>query len=402
VSMMTRAPRAAPVVAVVLGVLTLGAGLASVPLDSLIHQAGPGGLVADLLFTAAVMVPAAGIGTLLAARRARNPLGWMLLAIFLVAVAPADQYAALDYRMHRGTLPFGWLAVVLGAAWPLFLLLIAVLLWLFPDGRLPADRWRVTAVIALTAGGLLGLAASASGVAAVIGHDIRVNANGGLTTEQGGAWDVLHGALAVAVVASWLVWLAVQVPRYRHATGERRQQLKWLYSGAVVFVISVFAAALASGDSSGLEKTISNLITPLGFAAFAACFAVAILRYRLYEINRIISRTLAYAIVTGLLIGLYAGLVLLATRILSVHTPVAVAAATLTAAALFNPLRHRVQRMVDRRFNRARYDADQTVMTFAARLKDAVDLDSVRDDLAQVVSRALEPAHLSVWVSHRD
>jgi len=186
VSMMTRAPRAAPVVAVVLGVLTLGAGLASVPLDSLIHQAGPGGLVADLLFTAAVMVPAAGIGTLLAARRARNPVGWMLLAIFLLAVAPADQYAALDYRMHRGTLPLGWLAVVLGAAWPLFLLLIAVLLWLFPDGRLPADRRRVTAVIALTAGGLLGLAASASGVAAVIGHDIRVNANGSLTTEQGG------------------------------------------------------------------------------------------------------------------------------------------------------------------------------------------------------------------------
>jgi len=183
-------------------------------------------------------------------------------------------------------------------------------------------------------------------------------------------------------VASWLVWLAVQVPRYRHATGERRQQLKWLYSGAVVFVISVFAAALASGDSSGLEKTISNLITPLGFAAFAACFAVAVLRYRLYEIDRIISRTLAYAIVTGLLIGLYAGLVLLATRILSVHTPVAVAAATLTAAAVFNPLRHRVQRMVDRRFNRARYDAGQTVMAFAARLKDAVDLDSVRDDLA--------------------
>jgi hypothetical protein len=122
----------------------------------------------------------------------------------------------------------------------------------------------------------------------------------------------------------------------------------------------------------------------------------------LYDIDRIISRTLAYAIVTGLLVGLYAGLVLLATRILSVHTPVAVAAATLAAAALFNPLRRRVQRAVDRRFNRARYDADQTVAAFATRLKDAVDLDPVRDDLAQVVSRALEPAHLSVWISHRD
>jgi hypothetical protein len=128
---------------------------------------------------------------------------------------------------------------------------------------------------------------------------------------------------------------------------------------------------------------------------------VAILRYRLYDIGRIISRTLAYAIVTGLLIGLYAGLVLLATRVLSVHTPVAVAASTLAAAALFNPLRRRVQRVVDRRFNRARYDADQIVAAFAVRLKDAVDLDSVRDDLAGVVQQALEPAHISVWVSQR-
>jgi len=132
-----------------------------------------------------------------------------------------------------------------------------------------------------------------------------------------------------------------------------------------------------------------------------AC-AVAVLKYRLYEFDRIISRTLAYAIVTGLLVGVYAGLVLLSTQVFRLADPVAVAASTLAAAALFNPVRRRVQRAVDHRFNRARYDADQTVMAFAARLKDAVDLDSVRDDLAQVVSRALEPEHLSVWVSHRD
>jgi hypothetical protein len=126
---------------------------------------------------------------------------------------------------------------------------------------------------------------------------------------------------------------------------------------------------------------------------------VAILKYRLYEIDRIISRTLAYVIVTGLLVGVYAGLVLLATRVLSFHSTVAVAAATLGAAALFNPLRQRVQLRVDRRFNRARYDADQMVTAFAARLKDAVDLDPVRDDLASVVQQALEPAHLSVWMS---
>jgi hypothetical protein len=125
---------------------------------------------------------------------------------------------------------------------------------------------------------------------------------------------------------------------------------------------------------------------------------VGILKYRLYEIDRIISRTLAYAIVTGLLVGIYAGLVLLATQVLQFHSSVAVAISTLTAAALFNPLRRRVQHAVDHRFNRARYDADQTVTAFAARLKDAVDLDSVRADLAAVVENALEPAHVSVWI----
>ena len=130
-----------------------------------------------------------------------------------------------------------------------------------------------------------------------------------------------------------------------------------------------------------------------------AAVGVAVLRYRLYDIDRVISRTLAYAIVTGLLAAVYAGLVLLATGVFEVRTPVAVAAATLAAAALFAPVRRRVQHRVDRRFNRARYDAEATVAAFAARLKDAVDLDTVRGDLASVVQAALEPAHLSVWTS---
>ena len=125
---------------------------------------------------------------------------------------------------------------------------------------------------------------------------------------------------------------------------------------------------------------------------------MGILKYRLYDIDRIISRTLAYAIVTGVLVGVYAGLVLLATEVLGFHSSVAVAVSTLAAAALFNPLRRRVQRTVDHRFNRARYDADQTVMAFADRLKDAVDLDSVRHDLVAVVEKSLQPAHVSLWI----
>ena len=149
-------------------------------------------------------------------------------------------------------------------------------------------------------------------------------------------------------------------------------------------------------------QLVLGFLLGLGAAALPASMAEAILKYRLYDIDRIISRTLSYAIVTGLLIGVYTGLVLLATQVLRFHSTVAVAAATLAAAALFNPLRQRVQRVVDRRFNRARYDADQTVAAFAARLKDAVDLDAVRADLAGVVHQALEPAHVSLWMSKRD
>jgi hypothetical protein len=151
--------------------------------------------------------------------------------------------------------------------------------------------------------------------------------------------------------------------------------------------------------SLGFSSTpVVGEILGIGLAALPVGIGVGILKYRLYEIDRVISRTLAYAIVTGLLVGVYAGLVLLATEVLQFHSSVAVAISTLTAAALFNPLRRRVQHAVDHRFNRARYDADQTVTAFAARLKDAVDLDSVRDDLAAVVENALEPAHVSVWI----
>jgi len=139
-----------------------------------------------------------------------------------------------------------------------------------------------------------------------------------------------------------------------------------------------------------------------GVAALPASMGVAILRYRLYDIDRIISRTLAYAVVTGLLAGVYTAVVLLATQVFRFHASVAVAVSTLVAAALFNPLRRWAQRAVDRRFNRARYDADRIVAAFAARLKDAVDLDSVRDDLTGVVNQSLEPARISVWIRNHD
>ena len=386
--------RVAPVAAIAFGVLTLGAALAGPVLDGLLHQPGPGGPVADWLTTAVPLVSAAAVGTLVAARRPRNPIGWITLAIFLFAAAPDRQYAILDYRMHHGRLPFGWLAVALqGGGWPLWLALIAILLWLFPDGRLPAGRWRRLSVILVTAGSLLALAVSAGLVVAAAGHAMPVDASGNLTAKPTGAWKIpqhVLGATFIALlVGSLLAWLAVQIRTYRRAVSERRQQLKWLYSGAIVFVISSFIPGQLGNDWIG----------PLGAAALPVCIGVAVLKYRLYEIDRIISRVISYALITAVLAGVFAGLVLLATEVLPFKAPVAVAASTLAAAALFNPLRTRVQRTVDRRFNRARYNAETVVSAFTARLRQSVDLDTVQGDLIDTVRRAFEPAHASVWLT---
>jgi hypothetical protein len=214
-------------------------------------------------------------------------------------------------------------------------------------------------------------------------------------------WGVVNALFFPLLALGWLVSVAAQVLSYRRASGERRQQLKWLLAGSVLGGASLaFTAQNVLGHS--VAARILAGVAFLGILAIPVSIGVAVMKYRLYDIDRVISRTLAYAIVTGVLAGVYAGLVLLATQVFRVHAPVAVAAATLAAAALFAPVRRRVQRRVDRRFNRARYDADQTVAAFAARLKDAVDLDTVREDLARVVQAALEPAHVSMWTSRRE
>ena len=392
--------RVAPGAAVAFGALTLGAGLATVPLGRLARQPEPHGPL-SWLFLVLFLTPGVMVGTLLAARRPRNPIGWMLLAFYLLAQNPAGDYAIIDYRLHYGHLPLGSVAVVVLASWPVWLVLIAALLWVFPDGRLPRGRRRRVAVVLAAAGALLAVTATAGGAAAVAGHTVRVNASGNLVNNATGAAGLTQGAVALGVLASLLVWLAVQVPRYRRSAGERRQQFKWLYTGATIFVVSVISAVQVSGGSSGLDQAVNNGIVPVGFAVLPVCVGVAVLKYRLYEIDRIISRVISYAIITVVLAGVFAGLVLLASVVLPLKGPVAVAAATLVAAALFNPLRRRVQLAVDRRFNRARYNADLTVAVFASRLKDAADLDSVREDLAAVVQKALEPAHISVWMNER-
>ena len=238
---------------------------------------------------------------------------------------------------------------------------------------------------------------------ALAAHPIRVDDNGSLAAvDQPAGWfNAVQGPLSVVLVVLSLAFIARQALSWRRSSGDRRQQLKWLASGAAVSTICLFAAASSSSSSAGNGPTLWGVLSTLawmGVAALPISIGVAILRYRLYDIDRIISRTLAYAIVTGLLVGVYAGLVLLATEVLKFHSSVAVAASTLVAAALFNPVRRQVQHTVDRRFNRARYDAEQMVAAFAGRLQDAVDSDAVRADLTGVVHTALEPTHVSVWL----
>ena len=381
-----------PGTATVLSVLVLVLAVATLTLTGFDHQltiriTGSG---------VAIVLMYAGVGLVVARRQPRNPIGWLLLIFTVLYVfgAGASYYAVLRYRLGYRGLPLAPVAVVVNTLQAPSLALFPPVILLFPDGRLTSRRWRRVLWVYAALAAYVTAVTVAPAIAAVAGHDIHVDTNGNLTnTGQLGGWLANPPAwlivpVLVSIVVIGLSFVAHQVLCWRRAGGERRQQLKWLASGAAIAVFSILLAAL-----------VGSPVPLVGLAALPVGIGVGILKYRLYDIDRIISRTLAYAIVTGLLVGVYTGLVLLVTHVLTVKTPVAVAAATLAAAALFNPLRRRVQRMVDRRFNRSRYDADLTVAAFASRLKDAVDLDAMQADLATVVQKALEPAHLSVWMN---
>jgi hypothetical protein len=328
-------------------------------------------------------------GFILASRRPGNRIGWLALAagLTLGLRSFADTYEQRALVAAPGSWPAGPAALWVSEwIWIVSLGLAAFLFLLFPTGRLRSRRWRpaawfVGAVFALST------AAVMAGAAREWAHP---SASFGQLVSRPALAAMVIGFLAALVVSGSAI-----VVRFARSTGEERLQLKW-FAAAAVLVVATFIALILTNSNSAVAAILSNL----ALLSLNAAITIAVLKYRLYEIDRIISRTLAYTIVTGLLVGLYAGLVLLATEVLSFSSSVAVAASTLAAAALFSPLRRRVQRAVDRRFNRARYDADQMVTAFAARLKDAVDLDAVQGDLASLVQRALEPAHLSLWVNN--
>jgi len=395
---------ASPQGAAVLGGLVLALMAAEPPLAVFTHQSlnSSGGSV-PVWFSAAFAV----VGFVVAWRKPRNPLGWIMLAAagFLALSEDASFYVVASYRLRHGGLPLGWVALLAQPGWAPAIVLAGLVVLLFPAGRLPSLRWRwvlwpYLGVAALWAAGTVVVT-----LGAIASHSTGVDASGNLLildhpTGSAAWWGVVNDLFFPLLAVGWLVSLAGQVLSYRRASGERRQQLRWLLAGSAL-------AGLGLASAAGLAHShfvITRILAVLGLVAvlgIPVSVGVAILKYRLYDIDRIISRTLAYAIITGLLVGVYAGLVLLATQVLGRHSAVAVAAATLAAAALFAPVRRRVQRVVDRRFNRARYDAELTVAAFAGRLMDAVDLDMIRDDLATVVHKALEPAHISMWMNER-
>ena len=376
-------------------------------LSQLIHD--PQANLAGEVLGLGIAVPFAAVGFVVARRHAKNPIGWILMAsavCFLLSNV-GTTYSVFDYRLHHGSLPLGWLAVSLGFLWIPWLMLMALPVLLFPEGKVPSSRWRWSLWVYVITFGVATTGSLVLGVVVGLERHLQILLDGSPNTNHlTGVLGALNGPVylcAPIVLVLWLTWIARLLVSYRRTTGDHRQQTKWLLCGAMITLIVLVASLVVSplvpsSSSSGVWQVLVGSILPLGIAALPIGMGIGILKYRLYDVDRLISRTLSYAIVTGLLIGVYVGLVTLATRVLPFSSPLGVAASTLVAVALFNPLRKRVQRLVDRRFNRARYDAEATVSAFAQRVRDDVDLAAVSSEFVRAVQISVEPAHVSLWL----
>ena len=375
-------------------------GLATLPwFDHLLRQAGR----PDLVESNAVAVPfvlaivsAATVGAVLARRRPRNPVGWLLvtLGLSLSATALAAGYAAYGLLARPGTLPAARYAALYDDAsfiiWPAC---IGFVLLLTPTGSLPSRRWKWWARIAAAAPVLALLAAAFRSAPLEPPYQSFVSPL---------AVRALVGPLLlasfVAIVVTQLaipVAAASVVVRFRRARGVERQQLGW-----VVFAAGLSAAAALVVVVGMVTGTPALYIwsAAVYVAILPVAIGAAILRYRLYDLDRIISRALAYGLLTVLLGGGYASVVLGLGQLLGQDSSLAVAAATLVVAALFQPARRRIQQTVDRRFNRRRYDTARTIQAFSARLREQVDLDTLSVDLLAVVDHTMQPTQASLWL----
>ena len=345
----------------------------------------------------AAVLGCATVGALIAVQLPRNPIGWLFLALgaMLAAVFVASGYADYTQLAEPGAWPGGeWAVWFLSWAFLAPLVIAPTLLFLlFPTGRAQSRRWAVLVWVAAGAAGL-----ATVGVALRPGPIDYVPPVANPTAVGGVAGEVLGVAADVGTIVA-IVTLVVSAAglalRLRRARGDERVQLKWFgYSATLVAVAFPVAAG---GPSEGLVADLLWLTALLAFLSVPLATGIAILRHRLYDIDVVIRRTLVYAVLTLTLAGAYLGSVLLIGLAVG-ESGFAVAVSTLAVAALFRPVRARIQAAVDRRFYRSRYDAAQTLEAFGARLRDELDLDTLADDVRGVVRETVQPAHVSLWL----
>ena len=362
-------------------------------LGAYLLAASHGAAVWWVLALAVPVLGAASVGVVLCVRVPRNPISWLVLllgASEAVALL-GDAYSATALGLPAA--PAAAAAANLLEAMPP-LVFVPALLLLFPDGRLPSRRWRPVAATA-TVATTVGLTAALLSSGNLHLHSTPPRANPVGVGGPAGALISYVGFACFLILASVIVSAAGSlVRRFRRATGDLREQLKWFGCGAALLGV----AAAATVPLSSVSNVAANLAWVVAATCTIGAVGVAVMRYHLYEIDRLLSRTLSYAILTAMLAGVFVVVVAVTTRVLPFSSPVAVATSTLTAAALFNPLRGRVQRVVDHRFNRARYDAAATVAAFTAQLRDAIDLDAISDELLHAVHRSVQPSHTSLSI----
>jgi hypothetical protein len=344
------------------------------------------------LSVALLLIPFAVVGLLIVYRKPRNAVGWLFIVIAVVTVVGLDAavYSAMAYR-EGYHLPAARLAVALAPAWVPILTLMPAPVALFPNGSIPRGRWRWTfwSYVALAAS--FGAVIGWSDLGSFTERTPRIDPNGELAavTSTGSGVDALLNDVAAAIyLVVFLAIVAYQLIEFAHSHGDERQQRKWFLVGGAIGVGGVLLASVFDSLSFLFPLLIA---LPIGMG-------IGILRYRLYDIDRLISRTISYAILTALLAAVFVGIVVIGTDVLPLSSPVAVAASTLAAAAIFNPLRLWIQRQIDRRFNRSRYDAQATVAAFSGRLRNAIDPESINVELLRVVDQTIAPAHASLWV----
>jgi hypothetical protein len=344
------------------------------------------------------------LGALVVNRRPDNAVGWILIAIggLLAAGLFATQYAERALVAQPGSLPGGsiaawfqtWLWIPIAGALPLLILL-------FPTGRPPSKRWDVVAWAACA----VSVVAAATAAFRPGPYEVFPDVDNPLGNDVIGGLDEIAGDLLFPLIALTTFAAVVSiVVRFRRSQGTERQQLKW-------FVFAVCCAAaltvtnpiinMATRSNDSYVSALSFFLPLLGLLLLPLAIAASVLRFRLYEIDRLVSRTLSYAIVSAILVGGYSLATLFPSALFGAgaETPDAmVAATTLVAVALVRPLMRRVRRVVDRRFNRSRYDARRTVDTFSARLREQIDIDALNDELRALVSTTMHPRHVSLWL----